>query len=103
MKANDDSDASDPRTKLEHLRPGQPAPCSGQSELVGPDGKRTGEEQTIVRGEPLPPTPLAGMHKTVRVNLTRDQVSKGPEYDPSATAYRAYEEWLYQHYGNQRY
>jgi len=61
MKANDDSDASDPRTRLEHLRPGQPAPYSGQYELVDAAGERTGEERTVVRGEPLPPTPLPGM------------------------------------------
>ena len=41
--------------------------------------------------------------RTVHVSLTRDQVSKSPEYDPSATADRAYEDRLYQHYGYQRY
>lgn len=41
--------------------------------------------------------------KTVHVNLTRDQVSKSPEYDPSTTADRAYQDRLYQHYGYQRY
>lgn len=41
--------------------------------------------------------------KTVHVNLTRDQVSKSPEYDPSATADRAYQDRLYQHYGYQQY
>lgn len=40
--------------------------------------------------------------KTVHVDLTRDQVSKSPEYDPSATADSAYEDRLYQHYGYPR-
>ena len=41
--------------------------------------------------------------KSVHVSLTRDQVKKSPEYDASATADRAYEDRLYQHYGYQRY
>ncbi len=43
------------------LKPGSTAPRSGQYELVGPRGGRTGEERTVVRNEPLPPTPKAGM------------------------------------------
>lgn len=43
------------------LRPGQSAPRSGQYEQVGPRGGRTGEERTVTRGEPLPPTPKPGM------------------------------------------
>lgn len=39
------------------LRPGTPAPRSGQYERVGPRGGGTGAEVTSVRGEPLPPTP----------------------------------------------
>lgn len=42
------------------LRPGQATPASGQYEIVGPRGGRTGEERTSVRGEPLPPTPKSG-------------------------------------------
>jgi hypothetical protein len=41
-------------------RPGQSAPKSGQYEIVGPRGGGTGKERTVVRGEPLPPTPKAG-------------------------------------------
>jgi hypothetical protein len=41
-------------------RPGETAPLSGQYEIVGPKGGRTGEERTVVRGEPLPPTPKPG-------------------------------------------
>lgn len=36
---------------------GSKVPNSGQYEIVGPRGVRTGEERTVVRGEPLPPTP----------------------------------------------
>jgi hypothetical protein len=39
------------------LPPGSRAPVSGQYEIVGPRGGRTGEERTVVKGEPLPPTP----------------------------------------------
>ena len=42
------------------LKSGQKAPVSGQVEIVGPRGGRTGEERTTVRGNPLPPTPKAG-------------------------------------------
>jgi len=40
--------------------PGQAAPVSGQYEIVDPNGRRTGVERTIVRGEPFPPTPRGG-------------------------------------------
>lgn len=39
------------------LKPGQPTPRSGQYEIVGPRGGRTGEERTSTEGNPLPPTP----------------------------------------------
>lgn len=42
------------------LTPGTPAPASAQYEIVGPRGGRTGAERTVVRGEPLPPTPNRG-------------------------------------------
>lgn len=41
------------------LKPGSPAPASGQYEIVGPRGGR-GPERTVVRREPLPPTPKPG-------------------------------------------
>lgn len=44
----------------ERQKPGQRATRSGQYEVVGPRGGRTGEERTVVRGEPLPPTPQSG-------------------------------------------
>lgn len=42
------------------FRSGQEAPFSGQYEMVGPRGGRTGIERTVVKGEPLPPTLSAG-------------------------------------------
>jgi len=46
-----------PRT----YKPGQPAPRSGQYEIIGPRGGNTGKERTIVKDEPMPPTPGKGM------------------------------------------
>ena len=43
------------------IKPGTAATRSGQYEIVGPRGGRTGEERTVTRGEPLPPTPKPGM------------------------------------------
>jgi hypothetical protein len=43
------------------LPPGSTAPRSGEYELIGPRGGDTGKERTVVRGEPLPPTPKPGM------------------------------------------
>lgn len=39
--------------------PGQKADESGQYEIIGPRGGRTGKERTVTQGEPLPPTPKA--------------------------------------------
>ena len=42
-------------------KPGEKVPRSGQTEIVGPRGGKTGEsERTVVRGEPFPPTPKPG-------------------------------------------
>lgn len=41
-------------------KPGGKAPPSGQYEIIGQRGGRTGEERTVVKGEPLPPTPKPG-------------------------------------------
>lgn len=40
----------------EPLKAGTPAPASGQFEIIGPRGGRTGTERTVTRGEPVPPT-----------------------------------------------
>lgn len=42
-------------------RPGMIAAQSGQYEQIGPRGARTGNERTVARGEPLPPTPRPNM------------------------------------------
>lgn len=42
------------------LKPGSKAPASGQYGIVGPRGGNTGKERTIVKGEPMPPTPKPG-------------------------------------------
>jgi len=42
------------------MKPGMPAPKSGQYEVVGPRGGGTGEERTSTKGNPLPPTPKSG-------------------------------------------
>lgn len=39
------------------LKPGQLVPRSGQYEIIGPRGGKTGEEITGVKGKTLPPTP----------------------------------------------
>ncbi|RXD33247.1 hypothetical protein DB811_06840 [Xanthomonas perforans] len=43
-------------SKTSGLKPGQTAPRSGQYQITGPRGGQ-GPERTVVRGEPLPPTP----------------------------------------------
>lgn len=42
------------------LKPGSTAPASGQYGIIGPRGASTGTERTVVKGEPLPPTPRPG-------------------------------------------
>jgi hypothetical protein len=51
-------------------KPGEKAPRSGQYEIVGPRGGRTGDERTVVRREPLPPTPEKGQ-KYIIVDPTK--------------------------------
>lgn len=41
-------------------KPGQKAKRSGQYEILGARGRRTGVERTVTKGEPLPPTPKKG-------------------------------------------
>lgn len=54
------------------LKPGNRAPASGQYERVGPRGGRTGREVTVVKGEPLPPTPNSGSSYRI-VDRTRNE------------------------------
>jgi hypothetical protein len=42
------------------LKSGETAPRSGEYEIRGQRGGHTGQERTVVRGEPLPPTPKSG-------------------------------------------
>lgn len=50
--------------------PGEKAPTSGQYEMVGPRGGRTGTERTVTKNEPLPPTKKPGQ-KYVLVDPTK--------------------------------
>lgn len=47
------------------FKPGEKAPRSGQYEIIGPRGGRTGNERTVTKGEPLPPTPGRGSSYTL--------------------------------------
>ena len=42
---------------MKTFKPGEKAPRSGQYEITGPRGGRTGKERTVTKDEPLPPTP----------------------------------------------
>lgn len=42
------------------MKSGNVAKRSGQYEIIGSRGAPTGIERTVVKGEPLPPTPKAG-------------------------------------------
>ena len=58
------------------LKPGTRAPASGQYERIGPRGGRTGHEVTVVRREPLPPTPNPGSTYRI-VDRTRNDSGRG--------------------------
>ena len=58
------------------LRPGETAPASGQYEIIGPRGGHTGDERTVVRGEPLPPTPAPGQSYQI-VDRTKNKSGRG--------------------------
>ena len=49
--------------------PGERAKDSGQYQIIGPRGGK-GPERTVVKGEPLPPTPSKGS-KYVLVDKTK--------------------------------
>ncbi len=51
-------------------KPGEKAPRSGQYERVGRRGGRTGDERTVTRREPLPPTRNPG-EKYILVDPTK--------------------------------
>lgn len=58
------------------LKPGEKAPNSGQYEIVGPRGGGTGKERTVVKGEPLPPTPEKGQGYIIS-DPTKNKSGKG--------------------------
>lgn len=45
--------------RQEPVKPGQPAPQSGQYQKIGPRGAK-GPEVTAVKGKPMPPTDKPG-------------------------------------------
>lgn len=53
-----------------HFKPGEKAPISGQYGIIGSKGGNIGEERTITKGEPFPPTPKRGQ-KYKAVDITR--------------------------------
>jgi hypothetical protein len=57
------------------LKPGQKAPRSGQYGIIGSRGGKTGEERTVTRGEPMPPTPKPGQSYTI-VDPTKHKSGK---------------------------
>jgi len=63
--------AKQPKTQ----KPGQIALTSGQYQIVGPRGGKTGVEVTVVEGKPLPPTPKPGQ-SFVLVDKTKHKDSK---------------------------
>jgi hypothetical protein len=52
------------------FKPGETAPRSGQYEIIGTRGGSTGNERTVTKGEPLPPTPKA-RQKYILVDKTK--------------------------------
>lgn len=58
------------------FKPGEKAPASGQYEIVGPRGGRTGQERTAVRGKPLPPPPKSGQEYRI-ADRTKNRSGRG--------------------------
>lgn len=57
------------------LKPGQPAPGSGQYAVKGPRGGDTGKEVTSEKNNPLPPTQKPGQTYTF-VDPTKNKSGK---------------------------
>lgn len=62
--------------KNDTQKSGEKAKDSGQYEIVGPKGGKTGKEVTVVKGEPLPPTPKPGQG-FILVDPTKHSPKKG--------------------------
>lgn len=56
-------------------KPGEKAKQSGQYEIIGTRGGKTGEERTIVKDEPFPPTPKSGQSYKL-VDPTKNNAGK---------------------------
>lgn len=61
--------------KKSGLTPGTKAPNSGQYQQIGPRGGK-GKEVTVVKREPLPPTPSKGVTYTL-VDPTKNKSGRG--------------------------
>nr|AMP54140.1 YjzC-like protein [uncultured bacterium] len=61
-------------SKKSGFKPGQTAPKSGQYQQIGPKGGK-GKEVTVVKNEPLPPTPQKGTTYTL-VDPTKNKSGK---------------------------
>ena len=61
--------------KSKGLRPGSKAPRSGQYQQIGSRGGK-GKEVTVVKGEPLPPTPSKSMKYNL-VDPTNNKSGRG--------------------------
>lgn len=62
-------------SKIKALRPGVKARRSGQYQQIGPRGGK-GKEVTVVKGEPLPPTPSKGASYKL-VDATKNKSGRG--------------------------
>ncbi len=58
------------------FKPGTKAPKSGQYGIFGPRGGNTGQERTVVKNKPLPPTPKSGQQYKL-VDPTKNGAGKG--------------------------
>ena len=58
------------------LKPGKKAPASGQYPILNRLGRSTGVERTVVKGEPMPPTPKSGQ-RYGNPDLTRNKSGRG--------------------------
>jgi len=61
-------------SKTSGLKPGEKAPASGQYRTIGPRGGK-GNEVTVTKGEPLPPTQIPGTTYTL-VDPSKNQSGK---------------------------
>lgn len=60
--------------KSKGITPGSKAPVSGQYQQIGQRGG-SGKEVTVVKGEPMPPTPKPGMSYNL-VDATKNKSGK---------------------------